>query len=122
MEAYSRGDYDAAVACFHPDIEWSVDTSLQLDAETFHGHDGVKRFWGIWAEVIDEMKLEIEECRALDERRVLAVVRAHGTGAGSGAEVQSSSFAELAEFEDGLTVRVRLFGTVKRALAAAGLD
>ena len=122
MEAYSRGDFDEAVAGFHPNIEWAVDSSLQPDAETFRGHDGVKRFWGMWAEAIEGMGLEIEECRALDERRVFAVVRAHGKGAGSGVEVQSTSFAELAEFERGLVVRVRLFASARRALAAAGVD
>jgi ketosteroid isomerase-like protein len=122
MEAYSSGEFDRALAAFHPNIEWSVDASVQPDAETFRGHEGVQRFWGMWGEVIDEMRLEIEECRALDERQVLAITRAHGTGAGSGAEVQSSRFAELAEFEDGLVVRVRLFGSVRRALAAAGDD
>ena len=34
MEAYSRGDFDAAVAGFHPDIEWSVHRSLVVDAGT----------------------------------------------------------------------------------------
>jgi hypothetical protein len=76
----------------------------------------------MWGEVMDEMTLEIDECRALDDRHVLAVTRAHGKGAGSGAEVESSSFAQLAEFEDGLVVRVRLFASERRALAAAGLD
>lgn len=122
MEAYSRGEFDRALAAFHPDIEWSVDAAIQPDPETYRGHEGVQRFWGTWGEVIDEMRLEVEECRALDERRVLAITRAAGTGAGSGAEVQSSRFAELAEFEDGLVVRVRLFGSVRRALAAAGVD
>jgi ketosteroid isomerase-like protein len=120
MEAYSRGDFDAAVVGFHPDIEWSVDHSVQPDATTYHGHAGVKEFWGLWAEVIEGMGLEIEECRALDDRQVLAVVRAHGKGTGSGAAVESGRFAEIADFEDGLVVRVRLFGNVRRALAAAG--
>jgi ketosteroid isomerase-like protein len=122
MEAYSRGEFDTALAAFHPDIEWSVDASMQPDPETFRGHEGVQRFWSTWGEVIDEMRLEVEECRALDERQVLAITRAHGRGAGSGAEVQSSRFAELAEFEDGLVVRVRLFASVRQALAAAGLE
>jgi ketosteroid isomerase-like protein len=122
MEAYSRGDYEAALAGFHPDIEWSVDSSLQPDAETFHGHEGVTRFWDMWAEAIADMTLEIEQCRALDERQVFALVRARGTGAGSGIEVESTSFAQLADFEQGLAVRVRLFASERRARAAAGLD
>ena len=120
MEAYSRGDFDTAVAGFHPEIEWSVDRSVQPDAATFHGHEGVRQFWGLWAEVIEGMSLVIEECRAIDDHQVLALTRSHGKGALSGAEVESGRFAQLAEFEDGLAVRVRLFGDERRALAAAG--
>ena len=48
MEAYSRGDYDAAMRDFDPAIEWSVDLSVTPDATTYHGHQGVKRFWETW--------------------------------------------------------------------------
>jgi ketosteroid isomerase-like protein len=99
MEAYSRGDYEAALAPFDPAIEWTVDASLVLEATTDHGHAGVKRLWQTWAEAISGMALEIEECRCIEQNRVLAITRAHGAGAG----------------------RVRLYGDVARALAAVGL-
>jgi ketosteroid isomerase-like protein len=120
MEAYSRGDFARALAGFHPDIEWSAETDLVPDAAVYRGHDGVLRFWQMWAEVMKGISLEIEECRALDDDRVLAVTRASGTGAGSGVTV-SGRFAQLAEFRDGQVVRVRLFGEVGHALQAAGL-
>ena len=122
LEAYSRGDWETAVQGFHPDIEWSVEPDLGPDARVYRGHDGVRRFWEDWAEAIEGMELEIEECRALDDEWVIAVTRASGTGAGSGAAVASGSFAQLAKFRDGQVVRVHLFGDVKRALAAVGAD
>jgi ketosteroid isomerase-like protein len=121
MEAYSRGDWDAAVVGFDPAIEWSVDASLAPDATTYHGHEGVKRFWGTWAEAMSEITLEIEECRCIGQDRVLAIARAHGTGAGSGAHVASRRFAQTADFRGGRAVRVRLYGSVASALEAAGL-
>ena len=122
MEAYSRGDYDTALLGFHADIEWSAETDLVPDAGIYRGHDGVRRFWAEWAEVIEGMSLEIEECTAVDDEWVLAVTRAAGTGAGSGVTVESGRFAQLAQFRDGMVVRVRLFGDVRHARAAAGLD
>lgn len=122
MEAYSRGDFEAAVEGFHPEVEWSVEADLVPDAAVYRGHEGVRRFWGTWAEVIEGMSIEIEECRAVDDHVVLAVTRASGTGTGSGASVASGRFAQLAEFRDGQVVRVRLFGDVGRARAVAGLD
>jgi ketosteroid isomerase-like protein len=122
MEAYSRGDYEAALVGFHPDIEWSVENDVFPDAAVYHGHEGVRAFWAQWAEVIDGMSLEIEECIAVDDEWVLAVTRASGTGAGSGAAVESGRFAQMGQFRDGEVVRVRLFGTVRHAREAAGLD
>jgi ketosteroid isomerase-like protein len=122
MEAYSRGDYEAAVAGFDPAIEWSVHESVAPDATTYHGHEGVKRFWGTWAEAISGMALEIEECRCVGQNRVLAITRAHGTGAGSGAPVESGRFAQIADFREGRVVRVRMYGDVAQALEALGLQ
>jgi ketosteroid isomerase-like protein len=118
MDAYSRGDYERALAGFHPEIEWRVEQGVMPDAEVYRGHDGVRRFWGTWAEAVEGLTLDVEECRAVGDGCVLAVTRSHGTGASSGAAVASRSFAQVAEFRDGLVVRVRLFGDVKRALAA----
>ena len=121
MEAYTRGDYDAAVVGFDPAIEWSVHASLVPDATTYHGHEGVKQFWETSAEAISGMALEIEECRCVERDRVLAIIRAHGTGAGSGAPVTSGRFAQIVDFRDGRVVRVRLYGGVASALKALGL-
>ncbi len=121
MEAYSRGAYDRAVVNFDPAVEWSVHPSVAPDATTYQGHDGVKRFWATWAEAISGMELEIEECRRAGQDRVLAITRAHGIGAGSGAPVTSRRFAQVADFRDGLVVRVRLYGDVESALEAVGL-
>jgi ketosteroid isomerase-like protein len=121
MEAYSRGDYEAAVVLCDPAVEWIVDASLVPDATTYHGHEGVKRFWETWAEAMSAVTLEVEECRCVGQNRVLAIVRGHGTGAGSGAHVASGRFAQVADFQDGRIVRVRLYGSVASALEAAGL-
>jgi ketosteroid isomerase-like protein len=121
MEAYSRGDYEAAVVGFDPAIEWSVHATLVPDATTYHGHEGVKRFWETWEEAIRGMALEIDECRCVGQNRVLAITRAHGSGAGSGAPVASRRFAQIVDFRDGRVVRVRLYGNVAHALEAVGL-
>jgi ketosteroid isomerase-like protein len=122
MEAYSRGDFDAALVTFHPEVEWIPDSRVMPDGTVYHGHEGVRCFWETWAEVIDDMELEIESCEAIDDSRVLAVTRARGRGTGSGAGVTSGRFAQLAEYRDRKAVRVWLFGDVRRARAAAGLD
>jgi ketosteroid isomerase-like protein len=120
MEAYSRGDYEAALAGFDPDIVWQVDADLVPDAATYRGHEGVQRFWEAWGEVIEGMALEIEECRTVAPDQVLAITRTHGTGSGSGAPVASGRFAQLVDYRDGRAVRVRLYGSISRAYEDVG--
>ena len=122
MEAYSRGDYEDALLGFHPDIEWRVADNVMPDAGLFRGHEGVRRFWTGWAEVMEDMSLDIEACTAIDRDRVLAVTRASGKGAGSGIAVASGRFAQVAEFEDGLVVRVLLSADVRATRASVGLE
>jgi ketosteroid isomerase-like protein len=120
MEAYSRGDYEAAVVDFDPAVEWSVHASVLPDATTYLGHEGVKRFWETSAEAISGMALEIEECRCVEPNRVLAITRAHGTGSGSGVPVASRRFAQIVDLRDGRVVKVRLYGNVAHAREAVG--
>ena len=64
-DAYSRGDFEGAMVDFDAAVEWSVHESVAPDATTYHGHEGVRRFWDAWAEAISGMELEIEECRSV---------------------------------------------------------
>jgi hypothetical protein len=120
MEAYSRDDCEVTLVGFDPATEWRVDPTLISDATTYNEHEGVKRCWEIWAAAISGMVLEIEACHCVEQNPVLAITRAHGTGAGSGAPVASGRFAQIADFRDGGAVRVRLYGNVDY-LEAVGL-
>ena len=121
-ERVNDGGIEAAIGLIAEDFVAEVPPSMSAEPDVYRGHEGVRRFWMEWAEVIEGMTLEIEECRSVDDEWVLAITRASGTGAGSGASVASGSFAQLAQFRDGQVVRVRLFGDVGHARAAAGLD
>jgi ketosteroid isomerase-like protein len=43
MEAFARGELDAFVAELDPRVEWTT-ASDEPNPQTFHGHDGVRRF------------------------------------------------------------------------------
>jgi ketosteroid isomerase-like protein len=121
QDAYSRGDFDAALAYFDPDVEWYVAADVLPDPATYRGHEGVRAFWQTLAEAFEGFHLEIEECRALSPAQVLVTNRAHGTGAGSGVEVSSATFFQVVDFRDGKTIRVRMYGNEAEALEAAGV-
>jgi ketosteroid isomerase-like protein len=117
IEAYSRGDFQETLDGFHPDVVWEVGADVVPDARTYVGHEGVREFWETWADVFPVLRLDVEECWAVDERRVVAVTRAHGTGSGSGISVRSARFSQIFDFRGDKVSRVRLHASKRAALA-----
>jgi ketosteroid isomerase-like protein len=121
VEAFNRGDFDAALERVHPDVEWRSLDSFP-DAGTYRGADGVRKFFETWIDTFQGFRLHLQQCAAVDEHLVVATFRASGEGAGSGVEVESPVFVQLLEFRDGLMVRTQMFQTEHEALEAAGLS
>jgi ketosteroid isomerase-like protein len=119
VEAMNHGDYEAALDRAHPDVEWQTLDAFP-DAGTYRGPEGVLAFFQTWLDTFRGFRLHLEECVAVDEHRVLAMLRVSGEGAGSGVEVESPPFFQLIEFRDGLLFRAQMFQTESEALEAAG--
>ena len=116
IAAFNRGDIERALEGFSPDIVWEVGRDVAPDAAVYEGHEGVRRFWSEWKELFKDFEIDVLECRAVDERRVLGVIRAKGVGAGSGTSVVSPEFFQGIEFDRGEVVRVRLAASRSAAL------
>ena len=98
MEAYRRGDYDAAAAYLAPDVVWSVGQERPA-----HGRAAVREMWKRWDDEWDELDTVIEE--AIDAGdKVLVAVRYRGRGRVSGVEVNDRQY-EVHTFRHGLCVR-----------------
>ena len=117
--AFNRGDLDAAIEGFHPEIEWHG-PGVFPDEDVYRGVEGVRRFWDQWLELFEDFQIEIEEVIEAGEKVVVMAV-VHGRGRGSGADVKTPSFPHLWTFRDGKAVRMRMFQTKAEALEAAGL-
>ena len=116
-EAFARGDWAAAIAPMHTDIEWNASENYPWpDADVFRGRDGVldffRRFLGTW----DEYHAHFEEFIDAGDA-VIAIVSERGRGRGSGVEV-SRSFAQVWVVRDGQAVAFTAYGDREAALAA----
>jgi ketosteroid isomerase-like protein len=120
IEAFNRRDFEAAMAEFHPDIEWEAGRDLVPDAGVYRGHEGVLAFWRTWLDAIEDFRLQVEESLDAGEGRVFVMTRAEGRGRDSGVPVEAS-FPQVFELRDGQVVRVRLFATRATALEAVGV-
>ena len=115
MEAYRRGDYDAAAAYLAPDVVWSVGQERPA-----HGPAAVREMWKRWDHEWDELDTVIEE--AIDAGdKVLVAVRYRGRGRVSGVEVNDRQY-EVHTFRHGLCVRKVDYRERADALEAAGLS
>jgi ketosteroid isomerase-like protein len=115
-DAFNRGDYEAALDGFAEDVVWEV-LDMLPDAGPFVGKQGVLTFWEMWREQFTGFRVEIEETEDLGEQ-VLAMMRVHGTGRDSGAEVATSTMVQLWTLRGEKIVRVQMFSSREEALEA----
>ena len=115
--AVTRGDLDGFIACVHPDVEF---TSLiaEAEAETFCGHDGVRRWWEEVVLPLGGLHAELDEVRDLGDTVLARVVATYRPG---GVEVRQTIW-HVARYRDGLATWWKFCRTEGEALEAAGLE
>jgi ketosteroid isomerase-like protein len=118
IEAYNRRDFDAAVENFDPEIEWIL--PARQSSDSCRGPDEVKRFWEGIDETFEELRLEPQEWIDAGDR-VATRLRHHGQGKGSGIEINTELYHQVATFRDGRMVRIEYFAEWAEALEAAGV-
>jgi ketosteroid isomerase-like protein len=119
IDAYNRRDFDAATASFHPEIEFILPDRQSSD--NCHGPEEIIRFWEGLDETFTDFRLEqVEHIDAGD--RVATRLRYFGRGKGSGLEIETEMYHQVATFRDGVIVRLDYFGSWPEALAAAGVS
>ena len=119
IDAYNRRDFDAAVADFHPQVEWVL--PARQDFDSCVGPKQIIRFWQGIDETFDELKLLPQECVDAGDR-VAVRLRHHGRGKGSGIELDTELYHQVTTFRGGRIVRIEYFADWNATLEAAGLS
>jgi ketosteroid isomerase-like protein len=98
-----------------PDVV--LDVSELPDGRVYRGREAVEAYWeSLHTDVWRELTMEFEEIVEQGDR-VVALVRCHGVGRGSGVPVEMPA-AWLATVRDGLVASARLTLDRERALEA----
>jgi ketosteroid isomerase-like protein len=96
-----------------PDVE--LDLSELPDGRIYRGREAVQAYWAsLRTDVWRELRMEFEEVVEQGDR-VVALVRCHGVGRGSGVPVEMPA-AWVATLRDGLVASARLTLDRERAL------
>ncbi len=114
LDDYLRGDYEAALPAFAPDVE--VVTSL----ERFHGPAGVVVEAKRWEEIWSDYRFEVEDIIDSGDKVVLLYFQV-GKAKGSGVEVEERA-AWVYTLREGKIALVEMFQDRATALRAAGVD
>jgi uncharacterized protein len=118
MEAWSRGDLDATMKLIDPGIVWRPVTAWPGLQPEYRGHAGVRRFWDAFREPWEEITLEADEIRELDDHRVLTISHFRGRGRASGVTTETRVHT-VWTIENGKLVRFESFTDEQAALEAA---
>jgi uncharacterized protein len=119
FDAYSRRDFDAALALMDPEVEAHNPPEVP-DAAIHRGREAVRRDWEQTLELFDDFSVELEEYfDAGDDLLVYLLYR--GRSRGSRAEVVAP-MAHVWTFREGKVIRFRQFLDRAEARAAVGLS
>jgi ketosteroid isomerase-like protein len=119
IDAYNRRDFDAAIADFHPEVDWILPEHQRSDS--CKGPHEIIRFWDGIDETMEELRLEPQETVDAGDR-VAVRLRHHGRGRGSGVEIDTELYHQVTTFRDGKIVRFDYVTTWDEALTLAGVE
>lgn len=111
--AYSRGDYDTVLELLDPAVEWHPPPAT-LEPQVLRGRDAVREYMtpNLFAEQGAE-PLEVVE----EGDRILVIARVTARGAGSGVEIEQTSF-HLWTVSDERVVCFEAYSDREQAMAA----
>jgi ketosteroid isomerase-like protein len=117
--AFNRGDIDAALEPFDPQIEWTEPAEFP-GGGTYHGREGVKRYLtqsrAAWAEGSSEPERFITA-----GNRIVVFVRARVRPKGSN-EWREVSLADVYTIRSGKAIQMRAFADRQEALRWVGVE
>jgi ketosteroid isomerase-like protein len=119
-DAFGRGDLDAVLTAFDPDIVWQTPPTLPWSQGDYQGHDGVRDYFQSFLTHLAEPRIAPDELLVCGDR-VVAVgferARVRATGVAFAAH-----FAHLWTVRDGRVVRMQGIVDTATIRQAFGLE
>ena len=123
IEASRSDDLDArrqeGVALWDPACQYTS-VMAALEPATYHGHEGLRRYWTDLAKRWSQWRSEPEEILAVSPDTVVATFRFHAIGKDSGVPVQAR-LGSVFVLSSGKLLRGRTYLSPEEASEAVGL-
>jgi uncharacterized protein len=119
FDAIGRGDLDALLDLYDPEIEFEPLTGTRVETGGYRGHQGVRQYFEEANEVWDEVRPVAGEITTTADE---VVVFGHCSIRGKASEIETDSPCSwVITLRDGKITRHRVYRTNSEALEAAGV-
>jgi len=119
-EAGQRGDLEAGLDVFAPDVEMDLTGGGRVDAGVYSGREALRRALEDWMSAWDSTVLEPREFIDAGDDALIVRVEVRGRSRQTGLDL-GREFYWLYTMRDGRAIRVREFARRQQALEAVGL-
>jgi ketosteroid isomerase-like protein len=112
--AFAEHGVEGLVPYMHPEFVGTVPPEFSAEPDTYTGHDGVRRYFALWADAVEDFNFAPEEFIECDGA-VVATMRLTGRGRGSGLPFDWPVIVRIT-LRDGLLTSMVPYPTVEEAL------
>jgi ketosteroid isomerase-like protein len=118
FELFADEGIEPALEVMHSDIVIEIPPDMSAEPDTYHGHDGVRRYFAGFDGMLDEVRYEAVEIIPVGDA-VVASSRMSGRGVSSGLDVGIDAYV-VHQLADGKIVRITPYPDLESARAALG--
>ena len=112
--------YEQALVLIHERFVMETPGDLASEPDVYRGPEGVRRWWESFLEVMESVRVVVEEVHPIDHDAALVEFAIHARGRTTGIETEQRAVG-LATASEGKLVSLEFFNDLQQARAAAGL-
>jgi ketosteroid isomerase-like protein len=116
FEAFNERGIDGILPYIHPDFEATTPPELASEPDTYHGHEGIRRWFESFDEVMEGIRWDARGFREVGDR-VLVEFTLRARGKTTGLDFGQDAVM-IWELRDGQAIRLSLYPKLDQALAA----
>jgi ketosteroid isomerase-like protein len=120
MAAYNERGPEAILTLIDPDFVAVIPSSLSVEPDSYRGVEGMRRYFELWSEVMDEVRFLAKEFIDAGDR-IVVPFRVVARSREAGLELDQHA-VQVWTIRDGRALSVEAYPTKAEALRAVGID